>query len=131
MRAVALVLEAGRDAADGRQHRRELRQLLADEPLEPVDAEELGVLGERVLPDAERQLALEFRRPAVEHEVSPRFRACPELVEQPRLADPAFARERDHRAAPALELIERLVDGRDLRAPPEESSVCGRHCRQI
>ena len=127
VRAVALVLQAGRDAADGRQDRGELGQLVADQPLQPVDAEELGVLGQRVLPDAEGQLALELGRAAGQHQRSGPVGAGRQLVEQARLADPALAREGQHGAAPAPEFFERGVDGRDLGPAPEQRSVEGGH----
>ena len=123
VRAVALVLQAGGDAADGGHDRGELGQLVADEPLQPVDAEECGVLGQRVLPDAERQLALEFGRAAVEDQRSGPVGAGRQLVEQPRLADPALAAERDHGALAVFEPVQRGVDGREFRAPSEQRSV--------
>ena len=89
------------------------------------------MLGERVLPDAERQLALELRRAAVEHEVPALAGALAELVEQPRLADPALAGERDHRAAGGARAA------RARRPPPRAPRAargvfrCGGHCRQI
>ena len=127
VRAIALVLQAGRHAPDRRQHRRQLGQLVADEPLEPVHAEEFRVLGERVLPDAERQLALELGRAAGQHQrtggAGPRL----ELAEQPRLADPAFAAEGQQGAAAGRQLIECGVNGRELSAPTEQRSVEGGH----
>ena len=131
VRAVALVLQAGRDAPDGRQHRRQLGQLVAHEPLEPVDAEERRVLGQRVLPDAERQLALELRRAPAEHEVSAARAARAELVEQPRLADPALAARTRSPRPGAARALQRVVDRRELRAPPEELPLPAATTRQI
>ena len=127
MRAVALVLQARGDVPDRRQDRGQLGQLVADEPLQPVDAEELGVLGQRVLPDAERQLALELGRAAGQQQRSGPAGAGRQLVQQARLADPALARERQHGAAPAPEFFERGVHGRDLSPAPEQRSVGGGH----
>ena len=127
VRAVALVLQPRRHAADGGQDRGQLGQLVADEPLQPVDAEELRVLGERVLPDAERQLALELRRAPAQHQRSGPVRAGRQLVQQARLADPALAGERQYRAAAALEFFERGVHGRELSPTTEQRSVDGGH----
>ena len=97
VRAVALVLQPGRHPPHQGQHGRELRQLIADQPLEPIHAQERGVIAQRVLPDAERQLALQLRRTAGQDQrvAGPRG----QLIQQPRLADPALAREREHPAA--------------------------------
>ncbi len=121
VRAVALVLETRR-AADLREHRGELGQLVADEPLQPVHAEERGVVGERVLPDAERHLALQLGCAAAEDQELARHRSRGQLVEQPRLADPAFAAERDHRVLAVIEPLQCFIQRRQLGPPPEECS---------
>ena len=95
--AVALVLQARRDPPDGRDHRGQLGQLVADEALQAIDPEERGVVGQRVLPDAERQLALELGRAAGEHQRARLRGAGHQLVEQARLADPALAARRRSR----------------------------------
>ena len=62
--AVALVLEGGRRGcalrADRREHARELRDAVAEHPLQALGAEARRVVVERVDPDAEREVALEL-----------------------------------------------------------------------
>ena len=83
--AVALVA-AGRVAADRRQHPGEIAVL---------DRLRGGIRVERVDPDAVGPVALELGPGAGEHDVAVRLRAGTQLGQQPRLADPRFALDRD------------------------------------
>ena len=86
--------------------------------IEPRD-----VLVERVDEDPERQVALELGRAAAEHEAPAGGRARLQLAQQPRLADARLALDQQRRRFPALERVERAVDGIQLGVAPDETLV--------
>jgi hypothetical protein len=94
--AVALVLGRYRLAASQRRQRREdvreLRLYGAVERSEPARVQARDVLIQRVDEHRERQVVLELRRPTGQNQVPARPGASGELPQQPRLADPGFAR---------------------------------------
>jgi hypothetical protein len=116
VRAVALV---GHRAARARAHRRErgedLGQLLLQLGRE-LGAESLrgGVRVERVGPDREREVALELRGGAGEHEAAAPLRPPAQLGQQPRLADPRLALDRHAAGHAGRQRVERVVDRREL-----------------
>ncbi len=65
---------------------------------------------ERVRPDAEREIALELRRHAVEHQAPLLLRAVAELREQARLADAGLTLDRHARRPPAHEHAQHRVE---------------------
>ncbi len=82
------------------------------------------VLVERVDEDPERQLVLELRRAAGQHEATAPVGDPPELGEQPRLADPGLALEHlQRRGPPALQLAERRVDRAQLSSATDDCSA--------
>ena len=117
--AVALVLQAGGHAADGGDDRGELRQLVADQPLQPVDAEERGVVGERVLPDAERAARARARRRG---RAARGGRSARAVSSSSRRVLPIPPSPLNAITAPWrwFESLQRLVDCRQLRAPSED-----------
>ncbi len=69
---------------------------------------------ERFDPDAVGEVALELRGGAREHDVAPVVRAPAQLGEQPCLADPRLALDRDAGGLAAAERVERRVEAREL-----------------
>ena len=100
----------------------ELRDAVAEHPLEPVLAEPGGVVVERVDPDAERQVLLEFGAAAGQDHAPALRPAIGELLEHPRLADAGLAADGDEpRVAP--EAGQRSRDGRQLPPPADERAL--------
>ena len=124
--AVALVLQGGRGRrvarADRRQHAGELRDAVAEHPLEPVLAEPGGVVVERVDPDAERQVLLELGAAAGQDHAAALGAAIGELLEHPRLADAGLAADGDE-ARVAPEAGQRSRDGRQLPPAADERAL--------
>ena len=122
--AVALVLGGGRAArVEAGERGEDGRKLRPDLWLELVEAPRLDaadVLVEGVDEDPERQLLLELRRRARQHEVIAFVRASRKLREEPRLADPRLADELDHGRRPLVELRQGAVERFELRSAPHE-----------
>ena len=90
----------GERREDGRQLRPDLQAELVEAlRLEPAD-----VLVECVDEDPEREILLELRRRARQHEVTAFVRASRELREEPRLADPRLSDELDRGRRAFVEL---------------------------
>jgi hypothetical protein len=109
MSAVALVGQLGRGVRLGGprrgQDRAELDQEAGFGGLPQIRHLRRHVCVEGVDPDAERNVALELRSRAGEHEMPAGLGALPQLVEEPRLADPRLALDGDARRATARECI--------------------------
>ncbi len=129
--AVPLVLQrrpaAVVERAEARKDVRELRASLAVQTLEPPRVEPFGVLVERVDEDPERQIALELRRGAGEHQVAAPVGARGELGEQARLADARLPDELDRAGEALLEIRQDLVEHVELRGTPDEFLRRGDH----
>ena len=65
---------------------------------------------ERVRPDAEREIALELRRHAVEHQAPVLLRALAQLGEQARLADARLTLDRHTRRRPAHQHAQHRIE---------------------
>ena len=104
MSAVALVLEchlpSGGERGERGEDVGELRLHVVGERVEPLRVEAFQVLVERVHEDRKRQVALELRGRAGEHQMSPRFRSRRELREEARLADPRLPDQLHRRGTP-------------------------------
>jgi hypothetical protein len=74
----------------------------------------------RVDEHAERQVALELRRRAMQDDQSPSLGLAPQLREKARLADPRLALDHDVRRDALLELAERLRELRQLGLTPDD-----------
>jgi hypothetical protein len=125
VRPVALGLQAaglGRALGGCGEHPAELDQLAAREPLQPVTAETCGEVVQRVDPDAERELALELHAAAGEHQVPARLGLLDERGEQPRLADPGLACDREPTRTPEPQPCERGGERRPF-APTTDNPV--------
>ncbi len=85
----------------------QVRRVLLHVPVEGVDE------------DRERQVALQLRGGAGEHQVAARVRPDRQLLEQRGLADPRLAGHRDHRRARPDRAGEGLRE-RELRRAPDE-----------
>ena len=106
-------------ARRGRRRRGRRRASCAvSSPRRRVSVERAQVLVERVDERAVGQLALELGGPPAEHEHPARAGVLLERAQQPRLADPGLAGERDDRGRARLEFVERAPeDGQFPFAP--------------
>ena len=82
------------------------------------------VLVEGVDEQPERQVALELRRAAGEHQHAAGVGALAQLGEQPALADPGLTDDLDGKEAAAAESVERSVQRRS--SGPRPTSSAGR-----
>ena len=126
MRSVALVGDRSAGAVAARPHGRddlgELVHELGAPRLVEVELLRGDVRIERVDPDAERQVALELRRRAGEHEEAALLGAAAQLGEQVRLADARLALDRDAGRRPGRQRVERRVELLELGLAPDR---CG------
>jgi hypothetical protein len=129
---VALALQPAhvgrRDVAERGEHARQLGEPLRSERLEPARVDLGQPAVDRVDHDGERELALELRRAAREHEVVAAGSERLELAEQARLADTGLADERQHRRRAPSEALERALNPSHLGIPADEPfGRLGRH----
>ena len=103
----------------------QLRPSLAVETPEAPWVEAFGVLVEGVDEDRERQVSLELRSRAGEHEQPPRVRPRGELGEQTGLPDPRLPDELDRSGL--IELPEYLIEQFELFGSPDEMRVTQGH----
>ena len=124
MAAVALVLE--RHVPRGRergQRRKDVRELGADIFVETVEAAHIEppqVLVERIHENRERQIPLELRCRAGEHEPSQRIRAGRELCEQTGFPDSRLPHELDRGPTTLIDLGEGPIEDAKLLGAPHE-----------
>src|SRR5205823_6136980 len=85
------------------------------------------VVVQRVDEHMKRELALQFRRRAREHELTSGVRAPRELAEEPRLADPRLTDQRSGGRIAAIELPEDALESVELRGAPDELDDCVGH----
>ena len=123
VRPVALGLQAARlgpPVRRGGEHAAELDHLPPDEALEPLRTEPGGEVVQRVHPDAERELALELHAAAREHEMAARLRLGDERLQQPRLADPGLACDREPTRTGKSQPCERGIQRRLFRSTTDD-----------
>ena len=122
--AVALVLQrrtgCGLLARHRREHQLELGAHLAVERAQAARLQARDELVERVDEDPERQVGLELRRAAAEHDVPARVGVGGELGEQARLADPGVAHQQRRRRPCPLQPLHRVFQRAELRGAPDE-----------
>jgi hypothetical protein len=110
VRAVPIARRRGGGTGQRGQQRRErsgIGQAHARDPALP----EVGQMAiQRLRPERVRQVALELRRARAEHGGPFRRRAGGEVVEQPGLADPRLAFDRDDGARPGRQRPQRAGD---------------------
>jgi hypothetical protein len=127
--AIALVLDRHVVCARQRRQRREdVRELRAHVLVQPVECgriEPAHVLVEGIDEDRERQVSLELRSRAEEHERPLRIRPGGELGEQAGLPDPRLPDELDRSGL--IELPEYLIEQFELFGSPDEMLVTQGH----
>ncbi len=125
VQAVAL-LPLGRDTGERGEDVAELCARVVVERGEATWVEPVQVLVERIDEDPERQVGLELGRAARQDQAALRVGAGLERAQQPRLADPRLAGDRDgSEAAPGR--VQRLIKRRQLGAAPDERRRGARH----
>jgi hypothetical protein len=87
---------------------------------EPVRLQARDVFVQRIDEHGERQVALELRRRTGQNEVPARPGASGELPQEPRLADPGFARQLDRAGTASVHLVEDPFERSELVGPPHE-----------
>src|SRR6266404_6845491 len=122
--AVALVPVGDRVGRGERRERREdVRELRSHVFLEPVETtwiETLQVIVEGIDEDRERQIPLELRTRAGQHEQVACIAALSKLGEQPALADPRLAGELESGGPPVVDHVENVVENCAFRATSNE-----------
>ena len=115
-RAMPLTRNGGRhprQARHRRHHHGQLGQLLA-----PDVGQDLRRVGhhivERVDPEREGDVPFQLGRPPGHDDMPARARPPPDLVQQPRLADPRLARDPYRPRAPGARLVQRPLEHREL-----------------
>ena len=114
-------------AVERRQHAGQVVEKLGIEVLARVEVlgGDIGVEG--VDPDPERKIALELRGRAREHHVAALLGLPPQLGQQPGLADPRFALDRQARRRSLPQIIEHLPEPFELRPSPDRLLGAKRH----
>jgi hypothetical protein len=109
----SLVREAGQDAAEVGQASLERTQRLP--------SQRVHVVVQRVHEQPERQIALQLGRPTLQDQAIALVGSLAQRGQESRLSDARLAREREHRRGPALELLQQLVEERQLPDPSHDS----------
>jgi hypothetical protein len=99
---------------------RELRLDLVVEHREAIRLQPTNVLVQRVDEHGERQVVLELRRRPEEDEVPAGLGASGKLPQEPRLADPRFARHLNHARTASIELVQDPLERTELVGPPHQ-----------
>jgi hypothetical protein len=124
VRSVTLVLERRiATGGDGRQRRQDTRELcphVGVEQREPLPLQALDVLVKRVDEHPERQVALQLRGRAGQHEAIPGVCTRGELGEQAGLADTGLPDELERTSTAFLEFVEEVVERVELGGPSDE-----------
>jgi hypothetical protein len=104
-------------------------ELAAVEPPQPRRIQAPQVRVEGIGPQAVGRVALELGRAAAEHEAAAPLGVRGQLTEQPRLADPRFARQLQERRLPAGHTLQRPRHGRELLHTSDQLRLVHGHRR--
>jgi hypothetical protein len=125
MRSEAFVLDSGPYAGGmgvkGREDVAELRAIGLVQRGQAAELQSLEVLVERIDEDPERELTLELRRAPRQHGPPLRVRTSGELPEQTGLPDTRFPGQLDGPAPPFMELVQSVIEHRNLSVASHES----------
>ena len=117
------VAAGGRAVGGGLERREDAREVgerLGLEGIQPPLLQCLEVLVERVDEHPERQVRLQLRAAAGEHDVAERVAAAGKLAEQARLPHSRLAAELQRTKLPPLEVGERISDHAEFSGTPDE-----------
>ena len=118
--AVAALLGAVGARLQRREHSGEIRERLGLERADPALVESLEVFVERVDEHPERQVGLQLRRAAGEHDVAEGVGAVRQLGEQPRLPHAGLRAQLQGSKASPPEFGDHCVDHTEFSGTPDE-----------
>ena len=121
------ILERFVEIPERGEHDRKRAEPVLGQAIERAAVERLEIRVERVDEKPERELLLELRRPPVQSHATESGRGVRQLLQQPRLPDPRFARDDNEAGVTTAHALEHCLQHREFSLPTEKGLPCPRH----